>query len=370
MDVKKRTLAELPQVRALGRTGAARDPLTLFWTASGVELLFTGSELWLELFADYTAFEPWLSIELDGAWISRFPVRRGQSEMCVFRGMAPGRKKHVRILKDVQAHHDDPSHLLQISGLHYEGGSFLSLPDPSYRLEFIGDSLTSGEGAIGAIGEEDWVGAFFSAENHYARMTADALGAEYRILSQSGWGLVCGWDNDPRHVMPPFYEEVCGVADGARNLALGAHTPYDFSGWPADAVIVNLGTNDVCALRSPAWRETKNGQTFQMQPASDGGFSAQDARRLEQAAYSFFCLLRQKNPNACLLWVYGAFGSEFGPIVEAALRDYRLRSQDARAFSFALPAVTSQTMGAREHPGRAWHAAAAQALLSFLQPLL
>ena len=31
------TLTQLPQVRALGRhTG--RDPLTLFWTASGIEL--------------------------------------------------------------------------------------------------------------------------------------------------------------------------------------------------------------------------------------------------------------------------------------------------------------------------------------------
>lgn len=41
------TLAQLPQVRALGRhTG--RDPLTLFWTASGMELEFTGSELWVD----------------------------------------------------------------------------------------------------------------------------------------------------------------------------------------------------------------------------------------------------------------------------------------------------------------------------------
>lgn len=31
------TLTQLPQVRALGRH-AGRDPLTLFWTASGMEL--------------------------------------------------------------------------------------------------------------------------------------------------------------------------------------------------------------------------------------------------------------------------------------------------------------------------------------------
>ena len=63
------------------------------------------------------------------------------------------------------------------------------------------------------------IGAFFSAENHYARLTSDALGAEYRLVSQSGWGIVCGWDNDPHHTLPPYYEQVCGVAEGARNTA-------------------------------------------------------------------------------------------------------------------------------------------------------
>ena len=41
-------LSTLPQVRVLGRC-AGTDPLTLFWTGSGIELLFTGSELWVEL---------------------------------------------------------------------------------------------------------------------------------------------------------------------------------------------------------------------------------------------------------------------------------------------------------------------------------
>ena len=150
-------LTQLPQVRALGRhTG--RDPLTLFWTASGIELEFTGSELWVDLFADYEVVEPWVSVELNGAWVARFAVNPGKSRVCLFRGMTPGKAKHVRLLKDVQAMHDDPAHLLQITGLEYADGEFLPLPEPVYRLEFVGDSITSGEGAIGAKPEEDWVG--------------------------------------------------------------------------------------------------------------------------------------------------------------------------------------------------------------------
>ena len=51
-------LSALPQVWVLGRC-AGTDPLTLFWTGSGIELLFTGSELWVELNADYdTTWNP------------------------------------------------------------------------------------------------------------------------------------------------------------------------------------------------------------------------------------------------------------------------------------------------------------------------
>ena len=308
------TLTQLPQVRALGRhTG--RDPLTLFWTASGMELEFTGSELWVDLFADYEAVEPWVSVELNGAWVARFAVNPGKSRICLFRGMTPGKAKHLRLLKDVQAMHDDPAHLLQITGLEYAGGEFLPLPEPQYRLEFVGDSITSGEGAIGAKPEEDWVGAFFSAENHYGRLTADALGAEYRCISQSGWGLVTGWDNDVRHVMPPYYTQVCGVAMGQRNAALGAQQDNDFAAWKPDAVIVNLGTNDTGAFDNPPWQDPATGKTHQMRRLSNGDFHPADAQKVANGVQHFLTLLRAKNPGAKLVWCIGMLGSELLPVL-------------------------------------------------------
>ena len=76
-----------------GRHTGGRDPLTLFYTASGIECLFTGSELHLCLNAGFDLYEPWISVELNGAWIARFPVPAGESEVCLFRGMTPGRVK-------------------------------------------------------------------------------------------------------------------------------------------------------------------------------------------------------------------------------------------------------------------------------------
>ena len=191
------TIQDLPLVRILGRGVCKGGVLPLFYTASGFVCRFTGSELYLHLKAGFANYEPWLSVELNGAWLARFPVAAGDSVVCLFRGMTSGKVKIVRVLKDVQAMHDDP-HFVQVTGLSYSDGEFLPLPEPSYRFEFVGDSITSGEGAIGALCEDDWVSPFFSAVNHYARLTADALGADWRIVSQSGWGLLSSWDNDPR----------------------------------------------------------------------------------------------------------------------------------------------------------------------------
>lgn len=357
----QKTVSELPQVRVLGRHAAGDGPLTLFYTASGIECICTGSELWLELNADYRQCEPWLSVELNGAWISRFPVTAGQSEVCVFRGMTPGVPKHVRVLKDVQAMHDDPHHLLQITALRWEGGEFLPLPAPALRLEFIGDSITSGEGAIGARQEEDWVSPFFSAVNHYARMTADALGAEYRLVSQSGWGILSAWDNNPNNRVLSYYETVCGLATGDRNAELGARQPNDFAAWPADAVIINLGTNDAGACHNPPWTDPETG----VQWAQDT--SPENFARLEQAVVDGLKLLRRCNPGARLVWVYGMLGDELRPVLEGAVNRYRSETGDARAWFLPLPAATPETMGARQHPGVEAHRRAAEVLTDFLR---
>ena len=363
----KQPLSHLPEVRVLGRTGPDRDPVTLFWTASGLEMNFTGSELWLQYRADYALYEPWISVELNGAWIARMPLPAGEGEVCLFRGLTPGDVKHVRVLKDVQAMHDDPRHLLQITALRYADGGFVPLPAPALRLEFVGDSITSGEGAIGAVCERDWVSVFFSAVNHYARLTADALGAEYRIVSQSGWGVVSGWDNDPRHVLPPYYEQVCGLAEGPANAAAGAKAPHDFAAWQPDAVMIHLGANDDAAFHNPPWPGAEGIAPFAQRLNGDDTPAAEDADRFVRAAADFLTVVRKNNPHALLVWCYGMLGGWLVPLLERAVERYRRKSGDERVFLLVLPDTTPDTLGAREHPGAGSHKAAATMLTEFLR---
>lgn len=363
------TIAELPQIRVLGRhTG--RDPLTLFWTASGIELDYTGSELWVDLYADYQEVEPWISVELNGAWISRFPVQPGKSHICLFRGMTAGKSHHVRLLKDVQAMPEDPRHLLQIRGLAHDGGAFLALAAPAYRLEFVGDSITSGEGSIGAVCEEDWIGAFFSAENHYCRMTADALGAEYHVISQSGWGITAGWDNNIYHALPRYYTQVCGVAQGERNAALGAQEPYDFAAWQPDAVIINLGTNEEYAFHNPAWTDPETGVEYRLRLLPDGRPHPDDARRVADAVQAFLALVRDRNPEAQMVWCLGMLGTYTLPMIQQGMDQYQTATGDSGVHLLLLPGTTEETMGARQHPGVQSHRQAAETLTAFLRTIL
>ena len=367
--LKQASLDALPQVRALGRC-TSRAPLTLFWAASGIELDFTGSELWVDFFADYEVMEPWVSVELDGVCIARFAVNPGASRACIFRGMTQGKIKHVRLLKEVQAMHDDTKHLLQVTGLEFAGGEFLPLPEPNYRLEFIGDSITSGEGAIGARCEEDWVCAFFSAENDYARMTADALGAEYRCISQSGWGIVSAWDNNPYNIMQPYYTQVCGVAVGEQNEALGAQQPNDFKAWQPDAVIFNLGTNDFSAFGNPPWQDPETGKTYKLRRLSNGDFHPEDAQRVADSVSSFLALARANNPQAKLVWCTGMLGSGIMPLLKRGVEQYKAGTGDTQVWLLELPATTQATFGARRHPSVQSHRQAAEALAEFLKKIL
>lgn len=352
--------------RVWGRYSGKLDPLALFWTGSGIELNVQASELWVQVETDYDCHEQWMSVLINGAHVSRQMLPKGQSEICLFRNMNPQEIKNIRLLKDVQAMADDDEACFLIHGVRTDGTFHPVEPRP-YKLEFIGDSITSGEGTIGAKKEWDWISMFFSSVHDYAMLVSEACDAECHIISQSGWGTLTGWDNDPRHALPLYYEKVCGVLKGGRNQALGAGEAYDFPTWQPDAVIVNLGTNDMSAFDQPEWRNEQTGQTFKQHKNEDGSFRKEDAERFERAVMDFLSKLRSCNPHAHLIWTYGMLGSPLLKLIEHAVAVYCAQSGDRNAAFVLLPDTTQETVGSREHPGKKSHEAAARVLTDYLK---
>lgn len=183
---------DVPYLHPLGRfhmeTAQRAGVLPLFWSGSGLELCFTGNRLELILDAAFQNLEPWISLELNGAPLIRMPLAQGGTIVPL--RLPDGAPSHIRLLKETQPMPDENNARLWVSGIRWSGGDFLPLPDPACRLEFIGDSLTSGEGLYGAKAEEEWLSAWFSARTSFPQRTADLLGRSAESSVRAAGGFV------------------------------------------------------------------------------------------------------------------------------------------------------------------------------------
>ena len=360
-EEKKFLLSEVEGLRVLGRTTKNREPLTLFWTGSGFEADYDGTELWCEFETDYCLYEQWIAVIINGALISRQMLPKGRQKICLFRNMQTKKRNHVKVLKEVQAMPGDESAFLAVHAL-YGDGAFFAPKEPSCRIEFIGDSITSGEGSYGSPVEEDWIAMWFSAAHGYPYLLSERLSAEYRIVSQSGYGVSCAWDNNPENVMPAFYEQICGVLGGERNERLGAKQAYDFTEWQPDYIVINLGTNDAAAFFQPEWRNDATGLKKKMQMDENGLPEKECLDEIRDRVTAFLFQVRQHNKAAKILWCYGMMGDVVESAVKGGVSDYKEQSKDENVYYIKLEEITGERIGVRSHPSFLGQQAAAEAL--------
>lgn len=365
-ELKKYALSEIPHYKVHGRTVPGVCPLPLFFNGSAVELNVSGSELWADLEVSWKNLDIWVTVEVNGELVSRQMLMQGSRSLCLFRGMSPEPVKNVRLTRETQAMTEDEDCCLLVRGFRTDG-SFHPVPKGKYTLEFIGDSITSGEGSYGAKTECDWVPMYMSYSRSYAKLTADALGADAYIISKGGWGVLSGWDNNPDCNIPSRYEQLCGLCCGSKNEGLGAFSPYDFSTRKTDAVIVNLGTNDASAFRQPAWIDPAAGRTFKQHLNPDGTFAEEDLNRFKEAVVSFLQMIRRHNPQAHIVWCYGMLGYDLSLAINDAVNRYTKVSGDHNVIFLQLPNTTEETVGSNSHPGRLSHRRAARMLTEYLR---
>ena len=332
-------------IRILGRT-TGQVPQPLFWTGSGVEMCVDGSELSFVLTSDYSAFEQWIRVEVDGYSMLRTSLQKGENRITVYRGLNPEEKRHVQLFKEVQAMPNDADAMLFLDRVETDGQLY-KLPAYDMKIEFIGDSLTSGEGLAGAKNLNDWQACVFSTNLSYTQLIAKELNAEIRVLAQSGWGAYCSWDHMTDCALPLYYDRVCGVLQGERNRQLGAQEANDFAAWQPDVVYVNLGSNDSSGLK-------------------DHPEEGPDA--YAKAMYGFLKLLRLRNPDADLIWACGLGTNWLKETAKNTMDAYILETGDKKAAFLELPGYEDYDcdekclMGSRNHPGTELNRAQASAI--------
>lgn len=223
-------------------------------------------------------------------------------------------------------------------------------PTDMPSIEFIGDSVTSG---IGAVYEGDNNGKISDATSTYAFMTAHELNMPYQVFSRGGVALTDKADKKECIKDKYIYKNPW--------KSMAADSLYDFKGG-SDIVVINLGTND-------RWSGTVNDEQFK-----DG-------------MNYFLNIIREKNPNAKIVWVYGMMftgNMSYKNVIESVMND--LGGKEKGYFSCELPydwgkdytytnengeSITVPTVSKDlhyvNHPVKAGHDAAAKVLTEFLK---
>ncbi len=322
----------------LGRRDENEETCSLWWQGDGVRFLFGGTWLRAEIEAPEGDQAAWMAVLAEDVLIARFPLQPGKHLYPILEGMEAAAPHEITLIRDTQPVLDKEP--VRLHCLETDGS--LSAAEPRKRLiEFLGDSLTVGEGAVGPESARDWRMAWMSQALAFPTFSAGLLQADKRVIAVSGWGASCGWDGDPASRIGLIYERLCArIASGDR--------PYAFREREADAVVINLGTNDAGALR------------LAQDPAAH-------RERFERNARELIALVRSRQPGAHILWAYGLCGDELAPEIRRAVDAIRA-SGDGRVSFLPLSGSGGDT-GALLHPGRKAHERAAEEIARALRSL-
>ena len=368
-NLDKYQIYQIPNKNILGRNVkdamTSKNPLTLFWSASGIEFCTNASELWVQVSSDYSVNEIYLAVQISGYTIARFMAPKEKTWICVAKNLNPQEKNNISIIKDSQPSAFDQNHIVQIHQIAVtKNAEFFQVPKKDCFIEFIGDSITSGEGLCGRPGAPEWISSYISVSNNYAMQIAKIKNAEISIISQCGWGITRGWDSNIYSNIPSHYQNVCSIFNSPMQKELGSCQEYDFSK-KADFVVVNLGTNDNSSFNNP-WTDESTGKVYQYQVNDDGTVAESSKKEIYEGIKNFLYQIRKNNPSAKILWVWGMLKLDKIPaILQNAMEDYKKESGDQNVFTLELDAMEDVEnhlldKGSRWHPGPKTHELAAK----------
>ena len=337
-----------PLLHIMGRLDRSDLPLALDWTGTGLEFCFQGSDCWVELEA--TALSPvfWMIVLADGCPVSRFPVEPGCRFYPLLLGMDPTQSRKVTLMKETQCMPDAPHATILLRSIRLEG-ELLPLRASRHKIEFLGDSLTSGEGVLAPRDNSEWITPWFSAHANYSWYACNTLEADRSVLSQSGWGVCWDWEHNPTHNLSDAYDMTVGVLAGPEAEARGCRKRWNFSSWCPDIVCIRLLTNDVNGMNMRA--------SF-----------AEDSDRVIQGSLALIRKVHHYNPEAGIVWILPGSGSH--PELGETAVNLAVHEGIRNVSFFRLPDYTPEEYGARAHPNAAYNRRAGLLLADYLRTLL
>lgn len=319
------------QIRFFGRTLPVGDAVAFDWSGSGFEF---EADCEGKVAASITGTPGWqkagfIQMTVDGVAGARVPVAAGTHDYILADALPKGRHR-IKVTKLNEAQYSK----MALESLSLTGHLLTAPAPPVFKMEFIGDSITCAEGALGRMPAVPQ-GESQNAARSYAALTAHALGAEAQIIAASSWGLFRGRiPPEEKSVIPAIYELASKFRDPG--------AAWDFSRYQPDLVVVNLGTNDFSARKKS--------------PFTDDDYQA--------AVERFHSLLRTSYPAAQIVWVTGMMMPDADAPTLAAVE--KIRATDAKAHYAQLPRNNG---GGNGHPDLDGHQKAAEVLTAKIREL-
>lgn len=232
------------RVSCTGRIGFMEDGAHFYWAASSATVRFRGTRLSVTVRANSLWGCSALGLVVDGR-VSKVPLLRennGKEMTFVLAdGQDAGQEHTVILYKRLDASYD-----YTVVSFDTDGEFLPALPRPALRLEFYGDSVTSGAciECVDYVGRPDPCSNDSCYDNSwygYAWQTARALGAEVHTVSQGGISVFngTGYFHGPDTIgMEDSWDKLCYFPEA------GELTAWDFSRFVPQAVVFAIGQND------------------------------------------------------------------------------------------------------------------------------
>lgn len=210
-------------------------------------------------------------------------------------------------------------------------------PRPERRIEFFGDSITSG---MGNEAPEDGPDDNKAEKNNflaYGAITARNLNAEYVSTSQSGVGLMASFVN---FTMQEFYDQLSAINNN--------DSVWDFSRWTPHVVVINLFQNDSALVEQ------------RLNPVPT------DEQRVA-VYYDFIKRIRSHYPEAFIVCTLGTMdaakpGSPWPDYIHAAVEQWKTETADER-----IDVMIFEFKGFYKHPRVHHHQENAEVLTAFIK---
>ena len=233
-----------------------------------------------------------------------------------------------------------------------EGEKIEPAKEKDLKIEFIGDSITCGYGVDDPDKEHHFKTSTEDVTKAYAYKTAQALDADYSMVSISGYGIISGYTDSgkkPEQTIPQYYDKLGFSYNKFADSLEVAGLEWNFDNYKPDIVVINLGTNDMSYAKNELTQA-----------------------EFEEGYIEFLKQVRSHNPDSYIFCTYGVMGNTLIRNIKNVCDKYSEETGDNKVTFFTLPMQDENKNGivADWHPSEATHEICAQRAVKTIKETL